>query len=355
MLNSKVAPRRWQAFFDRLSKALWSQRSPKYVRLRRVIPGKVGTYDAAHWLPLVGITYDARDGALYIMLDGLTHRVHQPGEIWASVTADGTYRAFLVLCRDGSKVSVEMSDHQFFSDPSLYRRDPSSRSLQRWKEQTSGMWRGLMQARPRSRRRAPDGSTGKRRRHERKTEHERETEGDEQDQQAYLQAPQPGTRRHDVRHAASGAASRPPGTYGGALPRNDLQQHTRRSMQTTRSVRPPTSGSRLREVHPVPLNDRGGLRWEVHGLSEALTRMQETLRQEQEQIERVLHHPPHGYGRDADRDLLHVQARLDGLQRQAAHTALFVQRLMETSPEMKVSPDTAAHRPPLNWQPRCAV
>lgn len=71
-----------------------------------------------------------------------------------------------------------------------------------------------------------------------------------------------------------------------------------------------------------------GLRREAKRLREELAQMQELAKQGQERLARFLHNRTPRHGQEAERDLLHVQARLEGLQIQAVHTARLVQRLM---------------------------
>ena len=121
MLNRKIHPDTWQVFFDNLSKDLKASGQEKYVLLRLVIPGLTGTQDMAHGLSLIGITYEAKAKVLFVFLDGLTHQVDQPDVVWASVDRAGNFDAFVVLCHDGSKVTIDLSTHRFPYDARVYR------------------------------------------------------------------------------------------------------------------------------------------------------------------------------------------------------------------------------------------
>ncbi len=109
MLNRKLHPERWSLFFDRLSKELQAGGQKKYAKLRLILPEREGALDMAHWLPLIGITYDPKDHVLYVRLESLTHRINQPWVIWASVDAEKEVNMFLLLCHDGSRVFIELN------------------------------------------------------------------------------------------------------------------------------------------------------------------------------------------------------------------------------------------------------
>lgn len=129
MLNRKIYREKWQKFFDRLSKNFRTDGEKKYVNLRLFMPEKAGTMDLARWLPLYGITYDPKEDILHVILEGITHRA-RPLVIWASADPDGNYERFLVLCRDGSRVSISLSDYAFPRETLPYD-DPFAKSREK--------------------------------------------------------------------------------------------------------------------------------------------------------------------------------------------------------------------------------
>lgn len=113
MLNRKIEPEAWPAFFDDLSKRLRRGAARPFARLRVVVPERAGTQDVAHWLRLDGISYDRRDGALYLMFDELTHRAARPEVVWAAVDRSGEVEELLILREGGYRASVELSAYRF--------------------------------------------------------------------------------------------------------------------------------------------------------------------------------------------------------------------------------------------------
>jgi nucleotide-binding universal stress UspA family protein len=76
MASRELPKEQWQTYCDRISKGLAGQRA-------HIEVGGLGLGDqvAAKWLPLFGITYDAKDDLLEIAMEGLDHLIHRPREI----------------------------------------------------------------------------------------------------------------------------------------------------------------------------------------------------------------------------------------------------------------------------------
>ena len=74
----------WRAFCDRLSKSLRDETADL-----EVVSLALGDHVEAHWLPLYGITYDARADTLEIVLEGVDHRIAQPCDIVVEETPRG--------------------------------------------------------------------------------------------------------------------------------------------------------------------------------------------------------------------------------------------------------------------------
>jgi nucleotide-binding universal stress UspA family protein len=66
----------WRSYCDLISKGLAGQRA--HIEVAGL---SLGDQVAAKWLPLFGITYDAKDDLLEIAMEGLDHLIHKPGEI----------------------------------------------------------------------------------------------------------------------------------------------------------------------------------------------------------------------------------------------------------------------------------
>src|ERR1700731_605966 len=74
----------WRPFFDTMSRILEAK-----VAEVEVASLDLGDRTQAEWLPLIGITYDPRDDAVEIALDGLDHMIRKPREsTWTTAPLD---------------------------------------------------------------------------------------------------------------------------------------------------------------------------------------------------------------------------------------------------------------------------
>lgn len=80
----RVPQSEWQAFFDRMSGALLG----KWAEIE-VAALDLGDQIIAEWVPLLGITYDARDDLLDVALDRTNHLIRHPREILVEESAAG--------------------------------------------------------------------------------------------------------------------------------------------------------------------------------------------------------------------------------------------------------------------------
>ncbi len=83
MALTKISRTQWQAFFDRVSKAL----PAKQVEIEVSGLG-LGDHIAAAWVPLIGLSYDPKDDLFIVTAEGIEHRVRHPKEIHADADAD---------------------------------------------------------------------------------------------------------------------------------------------------------------------------------------------------------------------------------------------------------------------------
>ena len=83
MALKQISRTQWQAFFDRVSKAL----PAKQVEIEVSGLG-LGDRIAAEWVPLIGLSYDPHDDTFTVSAEGIDHRVPHPKQIHADADAD---------------------------------------------------------------------------------------------------------------------------------------------------------------------------------------------------------------------------------------------------------------------------
>jgi hypothetical protein len=73
---TQLAKAQWQAYFDRISKALGAKR----VQIEVTGLG-LGDQIEADWIPLVGLSYDPKNDVLAVIAEGLDHLIRHPKQI----------------------------------------------------------------------------------------------------------------------------------------------------------------------------------------------------------------------------------------------------------------------------------
>ena len=101
----------WRPFFDTMSKILEAQ-----VAEVEVASLDLGDRTQAEWLPLIGITYDPRDDAVEIALDGLDHMIRKPREIYLDDGAAGL-TSLEIVDADGVRQIVKLKDQLMLPAP----------------------------------------------------------------------------------------------------------------------------------------------------------------------------------------------------------------------------------------------
>lgn len=101
----------WRPFFDTMSKILEAQ-----VAEVEVASLDLGDQTQAEWLPLIGITYDPRDDAVEIALDGLDHMIRKPREIYLDDGASGL-TSLEIVDADGVRQIVKLKDQLMLPAP----------------------------------------------------------------------------------------------------------------------------------------------------------------------------------------------------------------------------------------------
>jgi hypothetical protein len=101
----------WRPFFDTMSKILEAE-----VAEVEVASLDLGDRTQAEWLPLIGITYDPRDDAVEIALDGLDHMIRKPREIYLDDGAAGL-TSLEIVDVDGVRQIVKLKDQLMLAAP----------------------------------------------------------------------------------------------------------------------------------------------------------------------------------------------------------------------------------------------
>jgi hypothetical protein len=101
----------WRPFFDTMSKILEAK-----VAEVEVASLDLGDRTQAEWLPLIGITYDPRDDAVEIALDGLDHMIRKPREIYLDDGAAGL-TSLEIVDVDGVRQIVKLKDQLMLPAP----------------------------------------------------------------------------------------------------------------------------------------------------------------------------------------------------------------------------------------------
>jgi hypothetical protein len=106
----------WQRYFDLMSKAL-----PGKSAEIEVASIELGDQIEARWVPVVGITYDPKDDALDIELDGVAgHRISKPVRIYVDDGVDGLDN-FEVIDHQGVHHIVQLREPLMLPAPSAAR------------------------------------------------------------------------------------------------------------------------------------------------------------------------------------------------------------------------------------------
>jgi Family of unknown function (DUF5335) len=92
----------WTAFFNRMSKSLLGQSAEI-----EVASLNLGDQIVAEWIPMLGITYDAKNDLLDVALDRFDHLIRHPREILVQEVPGGI-ASIAVVDGDGTKQIVRL-------------------------------------------------------------------------------------------------------------------------------------------------------------------------------------------------------------------------------------------------------
>jgi Family of unknown function (DUF5335) len=111
MAPQKIEKPEWHAFFDTLSKGLVGMRAEI-----EVASLALGDQIEAEWLPLLGITYDAKSDLLEIALEGLDHMIRKPREMYAD-SGNGALLSFEIIDADGVSEIISLREPLMLMPP----------------------------------------------------------------------------------------------------------------------------------------------------------------------------------------------------------------------------------------------
>jgi|SRR4030088_2949771 hypothetical protein len=94
----------WRSYFDFLSKFLEGKQEEI-----EVASLSMGDQLEAEWLPLLGITYDAKDDLIEVALEGVDHLIRKPGEVYVEDGA-GELISIEIVDAEGTRQIVKLRD-----------------------------------------------------------------------------------------------------------------------------------------------------------------------------------------------------------------------------------------------------
>jgi Family of unknown function (DUF5335) len=94
----------WPDWFNRMSEALIGKRAEI-----EVASLELGDQIVADWIPLLGISYDAKNDLVAVALDGVHHLLRHPREIVVDQDATGV-SGIAILDVDGNRQIVRLRD-----------------------------------------------------------------------------------------------------------------------------------------------------------------------------------------------------------------------------------------------------
>jgi hypothetical protein len=104
MASRTIPQAEWRAFFDGLAGALVGKRVEV-----EAASLELGDQIVAEWLPLLGVTYDARNDLLDVAMSGLNHLIRHPREVYLQEGPTGV-ETVAVLSADGVKQILHLKD-----------------------------------------------------------------------------------------------------------------------------------------------------------------------------------------------------------------------------------------------------
>jgi hypothetical protein len=110
-MDQKLEKAQWRAFFDRTSQSLAGKRAEI-----EIASLDLGDQIEAEWLPLIGMTYDAKGDLIEVALEGLDHLIRRPHEVYF-LDQGGRLVSVDVVDADGRHHIVKLKDPLLLPPP----------------------------------------------------------------------------------------------------------------------------------------------------------------------------------------------------------------------------------------------
>lgn len=107
MATRKIDQSEWSAFFGELAKDHRRRKQVDYAEVR-VMSRDIGVHKEVSWLPLIGITYDARGDIIDLSVENMNHMIQHPRELYVDDADDGRVTCMEVLREDGVVELIEI-------------------------------------------------------------------------------------------------------------------------------------------------------------------------------------------------------------------------------------------------------
>jgi hypothetical protein len=100
----KLKKQDWQAFLDRVSKALTGKRAEI-----EIASLAIGDQIEAEWLPLIGLAYDPRSDQIEVALENLDHLISRPRELYFEEDL-GQLSSLAIVDSEGTQQIIRLKD-----------------------------------------------------------------------------------------------------------------------------------------------------------------------------------------------------------------------------------------------------
>ncbi|NNE35987.1 MAG: DUF5335 family protein [Rhodothermales bacterium] len=96
-----------ECLFGTLAKERRDRKQVEYAEVRVMSP-EIGVQKEVSWLPLIGITYDAKDDIIDLSVESMNHMIPKPRELYVDGAEDGQVTCLEVRRKDGIVELIEL-------------------------------------------------------------------------------------------------------------------------------------------------------------------------------------------------------------------------------------------------------